>query len=63
MAREEGIEPPTKRLTAACSTAELLPNTKNESGNEPSKLGKSSALVNNVIADPPTPSPFPEKPG
>ena len=26
MAREEGIEPPTKRLTAACSTAELLPN-------------------------------------
>ncbi len=28
MAREEGIEPPTKRLTAACSTAELLPNVK-----------------------------------
>jgi hypothetical protein len=27
MAREEGIEPPTRRLTAACSTAELLPNT------------------------------------
>lgn len=27
MAREEGIEPPTRRLTAVCSTAELLPNT------------------------------------
>lgn len=25
VAREEGIEPPTRRLTAACSTAELLP--------------------------------------
>ena len=26
MAQEEGFEPPTKRLTAACSTAELLLN-------------------------------------
>jgi hypothetical protein len=26
MAQEEGFEPPTKRLTAACSTTELLLN-------------------------------------
>lgn len=36
MAREEGIEPPTRRLTAACSTAELLPNA----GEEVSKLAE-----------------------
>ena len=27
MAQEEGFEPPTSRLTAGCSTAELLLNT------------------------------------
>lgn len=26
MAQEEGLEPPTERLTAACSTTELLLN-------------------------------------
>ena len=29
MAQEEGFEPPTKRLTAACSTTELLLNNWN----------------------------------
>lgn len=28
MAQEEGFEPPTKRLTAACSTTELLLSSK-----------------------------------
>jgi hypothetical protein len=29
MAQEEGFEPPTSRLTAGCSTTELLLNAKN----------------------------------
>lgn len=30
MAQEEGFEPPTKRLTAACSTTELLLNVRSK---------------------------------
>ena len=32
MAREEGFEPPTNRLTADCSTTELLPNMSEPKG-------------------------------
>ena|GEM_PF-2106344 len=31
MAQEEGFEPPTSRLTAGCSTTELLLNSKFDS--------------------------------
>ena len=44
MAPEEGIEPPTRRLTAACSATELLRNVEGDDYEQPRLQVKQFAM-------------------